>query len=887
MALGTEYIIKYLSDISLAVKGAKDLEAMNARTAKNITAQYGEVTKSIGKLQPTVKFEPITSGRYAGASKEIRTYGEVVKTANGNYLEFSQTHTLINGQLVKTSGAMKDVTNQFSQTSIESEKANKSFKSMFDNMARLAGRAVLTIPIWMALRATVQGTISVFTDGFNDLVQESLALDKVKQTLTVTGNALTETFEKIKTETKSLALETGVSHEKIIATYQKFSSVGMDFASAMQATNLVTKLGVITQSDATVAAEGFSHALAVLVDSNASASEKQKQINDIMSLTSQLYKNGGFDVETFTNSLAKFAVTAKSVNFTTSQTLSILATLSKSGLDSAGGLLRNSIGQLLVNADKLASSLNVKINPALDDTFSILMKVLEQINKLQTTNDFKGLEAAKDAMKDIFGGTRSAVPVAALASLYDALKKNLALIGDINKFNDAFKDSESVLGNVVARYHTANSEIGKGFVSGLLGAEDFDKALEKVVVTLNSIEKNAENVGKILGQAFSVKGMENISEALPIQLQPKLDTNFTAKLQDQIIKATHGQASKIDMAVLFDKLLQIQSLKLDVGISDKDINTAIINIRKQLLTIRAITTEIPKDVDKTKDKEKALNDLLLKKQEILKLEGYLRKELSATGLSEVDVERKILEFHQSITLFSETDNELQKELVNHLQAIEQIELRRSRARGLIDNQLELLKAQGATTLQVVQQRIEMERMFGLNQTRADLLRNELELNKEITKEKSNQNKVSSDSLKLFQIAQKSGIQTATTVGNFVAGKIPVQAFETGGKFSDLMPILKEFFSAEVEQKKAQEFFFKGQGAFIPIPERQAIQDVRPIDLSSIKLPDINTQVGGINVEIKKLFKEEDTAKQIMDAMLDAIRNSKQVEDAINEKIDSF
>jgi len=106
-----------------------------------------------------------------------------------------------------------------------------------------------------------------------------------------------------------------------------------------------------------------------------------------------------------------------------------------------------------------------------------------------------------------------------------------------------------------------------------------------------------------------------------------------------------------------------------------------------------------------------------------------------------------------------------------------------------------------------------------------------------------------------------------------------------------MDAMKEFFASELKQLQAQDFFFNEPGGLggrgIPISERTAIENVQPIDLSSIKLPDISTQIGNINVEIKKIFKSEDTANEIVNALIEAIRNNSLVQDAINEKIDNF
>jgi hypothetical protein len=882
--LGATFIMSYLADITKAVKGAKDLETVNAITAKNIIAQYGEVKRIIGDIQPTSKISTIQSGRFAGVQQEIRTTGTLAEMTNGKFVQFGQTTTMIGGQIMNTTGNIKDLTGQFSKTTIETEKANKNLKTMFSDMSRLAIRAALTIPIWQALRGVMDSTTRVFTDGFKDILEESLALVKIKNTLQGTTAEITSSLEKIKTETQALALESGISQDKIIATFQKFSSVGLDVATAMTATNAAIKLGVITQTDATASAESLAHAFSVLINANASAGEKQKQVNDIIALTAELWKTNGFNIEEFTGSLEKFSITSKSVNFTTSQTLALLATLSKSGLGSAGNLLRNSIGQLLVNLDKLAGDLGVKVNPELDNTFSILMKVLGVLNDLQKTNNLKGLEQAKTALKDVFGGTRSAVPITALASLYDVLQKNLTLTGDMDKFNNKFKDTENALGNVVARFHTANKEIGEAFVSGLLHEEEFGAALNKYIELLKKIETHAKNAGKAITDVLNpanipiVKGM-----TLPFELIAD-SANIREKLNKQIADALKGTLPRVDLTSLFNTLLRVQTFKIDIGVGDKTINTALASIKAQLLVpAKELTTETEKQ---SATESKAL-PILLKKADFLKLEGYLKKELSALGLSEVDVEQRILAFRTASGQFLEKDLILQKELVMHAQAMENIELRRSRAKGLVDTELDLLRASGATTSQVIKYQIEREKSLGIGQRVQDQLNNEIELNKAITKEKSNQNKISSDSVKLFQIAQKYGIQTATAVSEFITGKTPLRAIEPGGQASELMGILKEFFASELEQRQAQQFLFEGRGAAIPIPERQAIQDFKPLPIESIKLPDINTQIGQINVEIKKLFKQEDTSKQIIDSMLAAIRENVSVKSAIDEQIENF
>ena len=890
MALGTDFIVRYLSDITLAVKGARDLQSINEDAARNIAAKYGEVTRIIGSLPSQLKTIPIKINGQ-DAIKTIQILGTATETSQGKFVNFYETTTRINGQLVGTSGSIKDVTNQFTKTAVESEKANKSFHTLAENTLRLALRAALTIPIWQALRGVMESTTRVFTDGFNELIKDSLALDKIKNTLSGTSSEISSSLEKIKTSTESLSIISGVSHEKILAAYQKFSSVGLDVATSLAATNAVIKLSVVTQSDATITAEGLAHALSVLVDSNATAIDKQKQMNDIVALTSDLWKTNGFNIEEFVGSLEKFSITAKSVNFTTNETLALLATLSKSGLGSAGNLLRNSIGQLLVNLDKLAMDLGVTVNPAIDDTFSVLMKVLGVLNDLQKTKDLKGLEQAKEALKDIFGGTRSAVPITALSSLYDILQKNISLIPDINNLNTSFQNSEKILGNVVTRIHNTNTEIGKAFVAGLFATKDFNDALEQISLTLIDIQKNAQEFGKIIRGTFGNPLGSTLEQFAKLD---EVTANISQNINQQLTKALHFELPLDQINKLIPAVEDAMKGKIDLGLGPKALGTIMESLLYQSVGMEAankrfaeLLPQITTETSKQNSLEEKNNKLILQRKDFLKLEGILRKELSATGLSEADVEEKILTFRTESKKFSENDLKLQTELVIQARLLEEITLRQSRARGLIENQLSLLEAQGATTVQVIKERIELEKMYGINLSRADQLKNELELNKAITKEKSNQNKISSDSMKLAEIGQKYGVQTATRVAEFISGKTPLRAIEPGGQSSDLLPILKEFFSAELEQKKAQEFLFQGLGKAIPIPEREAIKEFKPLPLESIKLPDINTNIQAINVEVKKLFSEKDTAKQIMDAMLEAINGNSAIISAIKEQIEEY
>jgi len=799
---GTEFIVKYLSDIKDATKGARDLEKINADIAKNIGREYANATEIIGKSLQKISSTPFN---FKGneVTKTVSDTATVVKAADGTFQQFTKTQTALNGTLVKTTGSMKDVTSQFKQSDVQTAKLAQTKKNLFQIMAELGVRALIIVPIWGAMRAALQGLTSAITNSIQGIARESLSLEKARQTLQGTTDDIKRNFEALRNESEALSLQTGVDQDKIIATFQKFSSVGLSFASAMTATTAATKLAVITQSEAADSTENFATSLNILIDKTKSTEQQGKQITDIFSLIGELAQTNGFSVGEFSGSLEKFATTAKSANFTTSQTIALLATLSKSGLGQAGNVFRNSIGQLLSNLDQLAGSLGIKVNPALDDTFSILVKVLEQVNKLQGTNDLAGLTQARDALKDLFGGSRGAVPITALATLFDSLKANLALTPDIDKFNQRFKDTTEVVGSVITRINTLNRETGEAFLTGLLGGDNFADTLQRIAGILTQIQKNAQGFGEIIGNVLTLRTSLLAPILIPLELDTKV-ANLKANLNRQIVEALQGSLSTIDLTTLFDTLLKVQTLKLDVGIAEGTLDKSINNIREQIVKQ---TAEGNNEARKTQIIEEDILSIQLKKTDFLKLEGLLKKELSANGLTEIDIESKILDLRTASGQFLKADIELQKELVDSLKSIEAIELRRENSRGLIDKDLELLRIQGSSTLEVTKRRIALEKEQGINQTKEDLLKNQLELEKQITAEKLGQNTVSNTATKLQEIAKENGIQAAKAIANVLSGGQDFTTFfRIGG---ENLEIFKKQF-ADVFKTQQSNAFFSGQ-----------------------------------------------------------------------------
>jgi len=875
MALGTDYIIRYLSDISGAVQGAKQLDTVNSQLGKSIQEKYGQAIKSIGQIPVQLKETQI---KFNGqdAIKTIRAVGEVVQTTNGSFLQLGKTQTFIDNRLVNTANSVKNVTDQFVKGNLEAAKGNKVFTNFADNVKQLAGRALLTIPIWIALRAAIMGFFSGISGGIKDLISFDLSLQKIRNNMSGTADEVAINFKKIRSSITEASKATGISTEELAKAVKEFATLGFSANESLQGALGASKLSIALFGDAGETAGAFARALNIMIDRSKGAKTAVDQMNEAFALTSQLEETNNFEIKMVTEALDKFAGTAAGVGLTMNQTLAILAALGTAGRRGSEGatLLSTAFNQLLGNIPKITKSLGLVVGAG-ESTFVTFRRIIDEITRLNATPG--GKNAAVQAMADIFGGARGIKIVQSLVAVKEILDKNIATLPSFAALNvkvDRTLNSESkqaeILGNNL-------KEMGKSFITAIAGSEDFTGAIINLNKAVKATSEGLNSFGTALNLSVTNFGLGNALISAFIEGIKKADVQATQSFQ-KIIDGLKGNLSIPDLTVLIEKT----TLQQKPG--DKPTMQLIASLREQLKKQMEAgkievnpKVEIVPVISFAKQQEIAKAILGLKLNE-LKLNGATNAELLAgtqiysdqLGIVEELIDKTKRQLDVVIAVNEENNN-----------------LSKIQKSGLIENQLEFLKLQGATNLQIIQQRIELEKMYGVNKTREDLLRDELNLNKAITEEKINQNKVSSDSVKLFEIAQKFGTQAATTVSGFLSGKVPLTAFEQGGRESDLMPVLKEFFSAQLEQMQAAEFFFKGQGAGIPIPERQALQDFRAAPLESIKIPPINTTIGGINVEIKKLFKTEDTAKQIMDSILEAIRNDPKIETAINEKIDNF
>ncbi|KKK88763.1 hypothetical protein LCGC14_2739900, partial [marine sediment metagenome] len=121
-------------------------------------------------------------------------------------------------------------------------------KNIAGSFSRLAGRAALVIPVWLALRAAYMSFIRTIQMGVQHIVDFDKAMARV---LAVThGVADTKRFIfDLKDEIQGLAIETGTAVEKIAEAFYRFGTAGHDATIATEGMKIALKTSIAIMGD--------------------------------------------------------------------------------------------------------------------------------------------------------------------------------------------------------------------------------------------------------------------------------------------------------------------------------------------------------------------------------------------------------------------------------------------------------------------------------------------------------------------------------------------------------------------------------------------------------------------------------------------------------------
>jgi len=540
-----------------------------------------------------------------------------------------------------------------------------------------------------------------------------------------------------------------------------------------------------------------------------------------------------------------------------------------------GRLTGRALLQLTKNADKLASIFGITFDPDKPINFLNTIKLIKE----SLGESAKITAEQAEALRRVFA-TRGAVAIRLAIANYEDLAKAIK-----NADENAEGFSERVarirMGTTIAqanRFRNILAVLGNDLISGVYASGDFASALKDINNALVSTRPYIDTFGKTIGwlsQHFSNSillisrwsktlrlGLETVGNALLLKIPQAIEAS--KKLKKEIKSATKDTE---DMGLLeFEGFIEYAN-RID------EIKRKRAEERKELQKIE----ELQKDLAPG---GKINIRILKEKKEHLRHIASLMKE---RGASELDIAR-----YRAKTLIglkkclSEEKYILQLTKAHNKVIEKEASYRRELTSLLIEQELALLRTRGISESQVLSLKANLESVLFTEQSELDVLKNLLEIERAITAEKEEQRSVSSESVKLYKLAQKYGINTAKAIGEVLQG---ISEFE--GLTGRERRVISKAFPTFTQGAIASKFFFEGAGREIPIEERPTPTGIRRETISRF------TQIAptipiSVKSDLKVNLDSDRIIEKINEKVRDAIKDkSSDIRKSINNAIEEF
>lgn len=673
-------------------------------------------------------------------------------------------------------------------------------KSLAESLARLAGRAALTIPIWQALRQVYVTSLQAFSDSVKSFVDLDTALKNVKNELQDTKD-VAGVLKQLSEAAQGLSLETGLDPSKIVETFRQFKTAGIDAEASFAGMNTAVRGSVATMGDSVETARLLADVYNQMGDRITEVSGTQDKFNFIMSTIATLMPTNVFTFKEFGDALKNFVGTAKAANLTLDQTFTLVAASATAMQRGARGgtQIASAFSQLSRKSQEVSEFLGKDITGI--DQFTVFTEVLkkasEQINKGGGANS-----SILQQIEEIFGA-RGGKDVKALASDLDHFTTELERLGNLSpdermaQFMERFATASEKVALQSDRVKQTVLGLGRTFIDKTIDGEQLAKALSNIVIQLEKFKPTVE--GASLSLSALLKSIAFIVEKGGVSgLIGGVGSEFTGKDESKRVKEKGLSAG----TSLLSPTNFFTALGLLDELADSKESLFIINKQNDALDKRLILAKKLKDLGKAplQGFTDLPPDLQFKDRELE------RKNRGSTG--------PVITPLKAAGFSSEADT-----IADEVLKVRQ----------------DLFKNEGALTSQLLQQEELLKKQLGIQDNQIDKVKRHLELERALSEEKRLQGRIGNDSLKLFEIAQKFGVEQARKIGDVLAGNKDFTTFaRQGGKDFN---VFEQFFPELKLQKQAEEFF-KGNvikgfqplqgGTRIPIQEEAIRKQTLPV-----------------------------------------------------------
>jgi len=313
----------FLIDFKSRLKGAKDaiatmqkLDAVIATTGKDAQKSFGRINDASSILSTKTNIIGSRGG------KQLTQMTQVVQNTAGEFKKLTYQQENVKGKMVLVKDSVK-------VANVATKDFNKSTMSLGDNFKKLAGRAALTIPIWLALRTVVMGLFRTIGDGLKYWVEIDKEMMRVSMTMgdvSGKGDVLESVFEKA----NKMSKETGKSMNEIIKSFYQFKTLGLSVTDSMAGMNAVTKGSIALMANLDSLALALSQSYKILGGTMDKNIDTEGLMEANLGKILLLFHENAFVTDELTGAVNRFLPTAATMNFTFDETIALMATLHSS-----------------------------------------------------------------------------------------------------------------------------------------------------------------------------------------------------------------------------------------------------------------------------------------------------------------------------------------------------------------------------------------------------------------------------------------------------------------------------------------------------------------------------------------------------------------------------
>lgn len=813
---GEKEAFKFINNVAKKAEGME--KSLGTASAFRGAGVYNEQTKQIEKF-----------------GNEISKTSYKMKDANG-----------ITGIYTVTQKKLKDGT-----TSVTGEfkRASTMTESYGEAMNRLFKRALLTIPVWMALRLVVQSISQLFKSSVKFLIDWEYQLAQIA----IVGNSTKAELKALSGVLLQISKDFGISNKELGESSKLWAQQGRSMEEIIPLMRTTAQLSLLTGQTTSQSVEDLTAVL------KAYKIEARDSLTVVDTMTNVML-NHAITAQDLASAYKQVASTASSLGVSFASLTGYITAIKAVTRDSGskvGLTLRTMFSRITTSSAKAIQNLasiplyldetgrtTFAVTPRLRDLDTIISELSLKFNSLgnaqksQLANLIGGVrrqnqvfalfdnftEAVKAQTDALFGLGKSSKAIETLTntakisidklkntwfSFVDAVASSEVIINILNSLRVAIEAVDKVLASDKFNYKVQLDALNKQndeysrtnqYVNGIkeiqqkiLGLDELrvratKDQLKEIDEQANIYRKAFNEASKLQGVTLSVNetgGLNNLTQELNALNNQVADLNLQTKVNQEL----NGiKTNALSTGQIIGKLLDKFSTALD-PLQGK-FNTNLREIARQFQNLQIIPDS---EIDKIKQ---VTNQFM-----------GLSKEESQTLVSLMaDYQENVALVNDKETITKRVVEQLEQEKKTVEDIVLEYEKTNEIKKLVLEDEIERLQQAGALGSEILKQKQYLEDQFGIEKDLTNRVKDRLALERELSKEKrlQNQNQLGSEALKLFEIAKTSGVDVARQLSDVLAGTVDFSSFiQRGG---EAVEIFKKQFADIFEQQQAMAFF---------------------------------------------------------------------------------